>query len=155
MKRDDATIEWEALEYAHKKRGADWYAALATIAVAGSIASFLLGNIPFAILIIIGAITLAMYSVREPKIVHFEIGKRGIRASDTLYPFNTLELFWIIEEGDEPKLIMKSGKALMPYIILPLGDADTEEIREFLDEYIDEEELYEPLSHKIMEYLGF
>ena len=43
----------------------------------------------------------------------------------------------------------------MPYIIIPLGDADPETVRNFLLEYLNEEEHSEPLSHKLMEYLGF
>jgi len=151
----DKTITWSAQEYEYKEKTTDWYIALGIIAISIATASFLLGNILFAILILLGTFTLAMYSMREPGIMEIELSKRGILVNDSIYPYNTLESFWVEEYDKEPKIIIQSEKALMPYIIIPLGDADPDEVREFLFEYIDEEEHHEPLSHKLMEYLGF
>jgi hypothetical protein len=151
----DEIITWSVQEYEHKEKRTDWYIALGVIAVSIAVASFLLGNTLFAILIIVGTFTLAIYSMREPGIMEIELSKRGILINDTVYPYNTLESFWVEEYDKEPKIIIQSEKVLMPYIIIPLGNTDPDEVREFLFEYLDEEEHHEPLSHKLMEYLGF
>ena len=148
-------ITWNTLEYEHKDKGTDWYFALGIIAVSASVASFLLNNILFSILILIGAITLAMYGVRKPSTLNIEINDRGILVNNTLYPFNTLKAFWVEENTTPPKLIIQSEKTFMPYLILSLENTDTDKVRIFLLEHIKEEELSEPLSQKIMEYLGF
>ncbi len=84
-----------------------------------------------------------------------ELNKRSIFINNKIYPFNTLKSFWVEEYGKEPLLIIQSMKPLMPYIIIPVGDADPDNIRDFLIKYMTEEEHFEPLSHKLMEYLGF
>ena len=40
-------------------------------------------------------------------------------------------------------------------IVITLGNQDPDEVRNFLGNYLPEHEQYEPLSHKILEYLGF
>jgi hypothetical protein len=43
----------------------------------------------------------------------------------------------------------------MPLIIIPLGNQDPDEVRNFIANYLVEKELFEPLSHKILESFGF
>jgi len=148
-------ITWETPEYKHKKKGVDWYFALGIIAVFSSAASFLLNNDLFGIFILLGVITLIIYGIRAPRIINIEIGKRGISVNNTLYSYNTLRSFWVEDNDEEPKILLQSEKVLMPYIIIPLGDTDPDIVREFLLNYLEEEEHHEPLSQKLMEYLGF
>ena len=46
-------------------------------------------------------------------------------------------------------------KVIAPFMILPLGDSDPEDAREYLAAYLTETEHHEPLSKKVMEFLGF
>ncbi|VAW13457.1 hypothetical protein MNBD_BACTEROID05-318 [hydrothermal vent metagenome] len=148
-------IAWSVQEYEHKEKSTGWYIALGIIAISITIASFLLGNTLFSVLILVGTFTLAMYSMKKPEIMEIELRKQGILISGRIYQYNTLESFWVEEYDKEPKIIIQSEKTLMPYIIIPLGDADPDKVREFLFEYIEEEEHHEPWSYKLMEYLGF
>jgi hypothetical protein len=43
----------------------------------------------------------------------------------------------------------------MPYIIIPIHVDDADEMAAVLREFLEEKELAEPSSHKVMEYLGF
>jgi len=151
----DRKITWNTLEYEQKEKGADWYFVLGIIAISASIASFLLDNILFSILILIGALTLAMYGARKPATINIEINDRGVIISNTLYPFTTLKSFWIEENTTTPKMIIQSEKTFMPYLILSLEDTNIDTVRIFLLEHLKEEELAEPLSQKVMDYLGF
>ena len=122
---DQEKITWSAPEYIFREKTADWYWALGIMAVAGAITSYILGNILFSILIILGAFTVATYGARRPHTVEFEIDRRGIRSGVTLYPHSSLSSFWVVEGKEESKIILQSNKALMPYIIIPIGDAKT------------------------------
>ena len=53
------------------------------------------------------------------------------------------------------KIILKSKKAIMPYIVIPVHDESVDEVAAVLREFLEEKELAEPASHKVMEYLGF
>ena len=87
------------------------------------------------------------------RIIEFEINEEGIIIDKKLYLYNTLESFWII--GKEKKVIVKSKKLVVPFLILPLENVDPKYLREHLIKYIKEEEMSEPMAHTIMEKLGF
>ncbi|MCH7529591.1 hypothetical protein IIB50_00515 [Patescibacteria group bacterium] len=150
-------IQWNAFEYEHKERTVDWFWALGIVALAGTIAAFMLSNILFGVLIVIGSFTLALFANRHPDLIQFKINERGVVIGDTLYPYKTLDSFWISDEykNIDPKLIIKSKKVFMPYLIIPLADADCQAIHDYINKYLEEKEHNEPLSHKILELFGF
>lgn len=150
-------IVWQALEYEHKEKTPDWYWAVGVIALSISIASIIYNNYLFAIFIILATITLIMFRLRKPEEFTVEINKKGVKIKDDFFPYKILKAFWIDQtDPSQKKLILHSEKPLMPMIILSVGDHMEEEIKIKLSEHqIKEEEMREPVSHKIMEYLGF
>jgi hypothetical protein len=152
---ENLPLRWQAPEYQHYQRSTDWFWAVGIIAISISILAFFFHNALFGILILLAAAILVFYTVREPENVDYEINKRGIMVNKDLHPYLTLEAFWIETRTGEPKIILHSKKALMPYIIIPLHNDDVDEVADVLREFLEEKELAEPTSHKIMEYLGF
>lgn len=152
---DKDNITWSALEYPIREKATDWYWALGIMALAGAVASYILGNILFSILIILGAFTTAIYGARHPRVVEFEIDRYGVRAGTTLYPYSSLASFWIIERQDGPKILLQSERFFMTYIIIPLGAEDPEAVRGALINHLKEEEHAEPFAQRIMDYLRF
>lgn len=156
MAEEDPTpVQWSAYEYPYERKGGDWYWALGIVVVSFAIAAYLFGNMLFGILILVAGFTVALYGAKPPELLHCEVNKRGVKVNNRVYPYGELRSFWVDEETLPPKLILRSEKVLMPHIIIPLGDANGEDIREFLSEKLSEEEMQEPLSHKIAELLGF
>jgi len=117
--------------------------------------SFFFGNQLFGVLILIAASILVYYTIRLPEDIYYEINQRGIVVGKTLHPYMTLEAFWMETRDIEPKIILRSKKAIMPYIIIPIHDDDVDEVALILKEFLEEKEMIEPASHKVMEYLGF
>lgn len=149
-------IQWSALEYEHKDRTTDWFWAVGIIALALAIVSVIYDNILFAVLVVIGTFTLLMYAARAPRIVAFEINRRGVVIEDRLYPYQALKSFWLRENHRGKKLIIQSEKVLMPHITIPLADdIDINIIHLFLAEYLEEKEHPESLSELVMDSLGF
>lgn len=149
-------ISWKALEYKRKEKTADWYWAVILISLAMVVTSFVIHNILFAILIIISTAVLMSFSIIAPKTVSISMNQKGITIGREMYPFATLEAFWV-EGNDEynQKILLRSKKLIMPLIAIPLEEHHHLDIREFLLEYLPEVEMHEPLSQKIMEGLGF
>jgi hypothetical protein len=152
----DYVLKWEAKEYEQTEKGSDWFWALGIISVSIAVTSIILNNLLFAAVVIISAFALSMYAKRPARTVHFEVNQRGLLIDSTLYLYNALESFWVEEEEENPKLLIKSTKTFVPLIVAPLGkEVDREELRDYLLDHVDEEEHSEPLSQKIMERLGF
>ena len=149
-------ISWQALEFKKKEKTIDWYWAVIIITLSIAVIAFLLHNTLFGLLIIISALSLLLFSSHEPKSIKICIDKRGVVVEKEMYPFATLDAFWIdITNEDEPKMILKSKKKILPLIILPVEEHHHLDLRDFLLKYLPETEMHEPASHKIMDKLGF
>lgn len=156
MEEVTKAITWEAPEHHHFEKGSDWFWILGIIAVSAAIAAFFLGNFLFAILILIGAGVMSLITSREPKVIPFAVTTRGVRIGDRLHTYSSLDSYHI-EETDPlgPQLLLKSKNIYSPLLVLPLPDEYVDDIEELVGSKLEEEELAEPLLHKIMESLGF
>lgn len=149
-------LEWSALEHEHIHKNPDWFWALGIIAIAGAAAAIIFSNTLFAIVILVGAFTLAINAAKKPSRAGFKISERGVIINNTLYPYSSLESFWIEDkEYAPPKLLIKSKKLLSAHIIIPIENVSVADVRDYLLDHINEEEDSEPLSQKIAELFGF
>jgi hypothetical protein len=150
------SIIWHTLEYKKKEKTADWYWAVIIIAISIVVISIMMHNVLFAVLVVLAVTTLLMFSNREPLVIEVEINDKGIRVIKELYPFSSLEAFWVdASDEDESKIILKSKKVVMPLIIIPIDEYNHEDIRLVLLDKLEEKEMHEPLPQKIMAKLGF
>jgi hypothetical protein len=153
-----AKITWEALDHIKEEKSSDWFWIVGIIAISIAVLAIFFGNILLAFLILLAAFTAFMLTHSVPRIVEYELSRKGVRVGDIVYSYTTLDSFWVIDEDgyDRDRIIIKSKRAFMPLIIIPLGEgADPEDVRDYLLDYLDEEEMYEPLSEHLMNMLGF
>src|SRR3989344_4706004 len=101
---DREYIAWDALEYEYREKSADWFWAVGVIALAAAVTAAILGNVLFAVLIVVGAAALAIHAGREPLVVHFAISERGVSVGKTLYPWKTLDSFWVETRDGNPRI---------------------------------------------------
>jgi hypothetical protein len=156
--QESGSIKWQASEYPFHKKSVDWYwwFGLSTIGLI-SLAVYL-NNILFAFVIGIGAFSLLLYAIRPPRTLDYEATSRGIRVEKKLYPYQTITCFWLKDDRDEKAekvILLESQKRTMPIIALPLGNVNIDELRYFLLDFIEEQEIHEPFGQRIMEWLGF
>src|SRR3989344_3707717 len=149
-------IVWEAPEHRHFNKNADWYWALCIIALCAAVAAFFFGNFMFAVLILVGAAVMAIQSAKPPRTVPFMVGTRGVRAGNQLFTYGSLEAYHIDEEDSwGPQILLRSKRLYMPLIVIPIPEEYMYEIEDLLRERLKEEELEEPLAHKVLEMVGF
>ncbi|TSC84505.1 MAG: hypothetical protein G01um101417_170 [Parcubacteria group bacterium Gr01-1014_17] len=148
-------LSWNAPEYRHTAKTVEWFFASGIIALALIATSVLLGNILFAVVIAAAAFVFLLYARRAPRIVRASVSERGIEFGETLYEYGALASFWIETRDSEPRLILKQKKLFSLLTVIPLESVHPNIIRAGLLEFLPEEELHEPLSQKILEYLGF
>ena len=150
-------LEWQAFEHEHIHKSSDWFWALGIIAIAGAVTSIIFGNILFAIVILVGAFTLGMHAAKRPTRFNFKISARGVIIGNKMHPYSSLESFWVDDEDEHilPKLLIKSKKLLAPHIVIPIEHISPDDVRDYLLEYLTEEEDSESLAQKIMESFGF
>jgi hypothetical protein len=151
------TLEWKESEHHHDIKSEDWFWTLGIVVIAGTILAIYFRNIILGILIVIAGMAIMLHGHSKPKVITFKISRKGIQAGDIAYPYSSLESFWVIDEDIDDKIILKSQKFMMPYIIIPFDSTKTDPdvIRDMLLQHIDEEEMEEPLFQRIIERIFF
>ena len=155
---DANAIKWTSVPHPHHKiKGQDWFWMLGIISVSIAIASILLGNILFAVLIIISAITLGMYANIPPQSHEYTIDTRGVTVDGKLYSYKSIKSFWIDNNRyGGHALLLDIQKPLEPHLVIKINeDIDSNDIQDFLLDYLPEEELFEPFAQRLAEILGF
>lgn len=148
-------ITWQTYEYFHTEKTNDWYWIVGIITLSIAIIAVILNNIIFGILIIVASFVLSLFASRKPDIINVTLDNVGVTFGKTRYPYTTIESFWFESEDAHPRLLLKSNKMFMPFVVIHADDEDGDEIREFLSQRLKEEEHTEPLLEKLLIYLGF
>jgi hypothetical protein len=148
-------LAWEAHAYEYKERSQDWYWAVAIVTGALAAVAVIFDNAILGILIVVAAFALALFANREPEIVEVSVGADGVTRGGLHYPYEALRSFWIDRGHTHPRFYLRSAKLYIPLIIVPLGEADPEEIAEVLAQHLEEEHHAPPLVERLLEALGF
>ncbi len=151
----DPLLEWSVLEHPYKEKTADWYWILTILAFGGAVAAILFGDVLFALVIAIGAFTIALYAGRRPNQIRVAITKRGIVHDQDLHLYPHIDSFWVEDRFGEPTLHFHCRKLLYPHMSVPLEDIDPELARDILINFLEEVEHHEPLIHRWATRLGF
>lgn len=149
-------FQWEADGYLFEKKSSDWYWALGIIAVAGAVASILFGNLLLALLIVVASGTLALSTMKRPERHTFRITEEGIMIDDAVYAYEEIESYSVLEYIDPkipPALSLRTGRLLVPHLLIPIIGANPVEIYEFLSEQIEEGRHDRSLTDRAIDFL--
>lgn len=148
-------ISWNAPTHYYVEKTSDWYWVTGIITLALAVVAFILGNVITGIFILVAASALVLHASQPPQVIYHEVNDRGIVVHDRLYPFLTLDSFWIPHDEYPSKIILKSRKLFMPYIVLMIDEVDPEHIRTVMLTYIAETEHHEPFLKHVLQRVGF
>lgn len=151
-------ISWRTMEHSHTEKTSEWFWVLGIVAVSIAVASLLFGNVFFALLVVMGSITLGLLANKEPVEIEVALTPKGVLIGPEFYPYDMLISFWIIEESPEhnsPVLLLDSRKLFLPHIVVPLMPESVVPITEYLEQYLSKKELREPFGHTLFELIGY
>jgi len=164
-------LTWSALEYEEKEKTPDWFWALGIVIVAGATASALFSNYFFALLLVISGVLMFLFSVKKPDMVEYELNRKGLKIRNRIYLFENIKAFWVqknptdedrelhgslSEEELKPTLFLKSERAFMPILSIPIEESSANTIRNIMINHdVPEELMKEHFSDKVMDFLGF
>lgn len=150
------SVAWEAAEHIHVEKSSDWFWALGILAVSAATAALFFSNFLLTILILVAAAIVAIVAKREPPVIAYAVTSRGIRVGENLYPYSTLEAYYIDDDDPNgPQLLIRSSKLFMHLIVMPIPGEHIDDIEAILETRLKEEHMEEPLGLKILEIFGF
>lgn len=148
--------EWTVKEYDQPERNRRWYISMGIIAAAFIVYAIIAGNYLFALLIALFGIILFLHDILEPVDVTFAVTETGIILGKKFYRFSELKNFWMIYDPPTVKNLYFGLNGLIRHrLLVPLLDNDPRPIRDYLNQFIEEnlDEEEEPSSEKISRML--
>ena len=149
-------IKWLAPEYEFHEKTPEWYWALGIITAAIVLAAVVLHNFLFAVFAVLAGFSVGLYGARRPRLVSHEINSGGVSFGNRNFNYENIDHFWINYNPPLKKeLILESKKTFSTHTAILLGDADPEQIRRYLLQYLKEKKIEESLVAVIARALKF
>lgn len=156
MKERAYGISWEGPEHHHLDPSTDWYWVLGIGSITLAAIVFFFGNFLLAVLILVAAVAIGLAASNPVKTIPFAISTRGVRVGDRIYPYSTLEAFYLDEDGENgPEVLFRTGSFFAPLIIFPVPEEHFDTIEALLESKLPEEHLEEPFLIKVLEFFRF
>lgn len=153
--KNPSHIAW-AYHFPEQRKTADWYWALGLLGVAIAVAAVLLGNLLFALVVVLSMFALGFAANHPEHEKEYSISNKGITIGEEFYSFQSLESYYLDhEDSSQTFLRLKSEHFLVPLISFPVPQEYVDDIARIMRVRLKEEHLEEPLGHKILERLGF
>lgn len=156
MENLPSKIKWSALEYEFHEKNPEWYWALGIITAALVLAAVILHNFLFAVLVVLAGFSVGLYGTRRPRMIQHEINSGGVSTGNKSFNYEHIDHFWINYDPPAKKeLILESKKTFSTHTVILLGNADPEQIRRYLLQYLKEKKIEESLVAVIARVLKF
>lgn len=148
---------WETIEFEFKEKRKDWYWIVGVVALGLIITAIVIENYLFAFLVGMSAFLMINLAAKKPLSLSVEISEQGIKIYNEMYSYETLYSFWITyNKDDTPLLLLLSDRPVSPIISLTIDeDINLLELREYLSQFIEEQEMKESLTDRIITKIGF
>jgi len=148
----DVLFNWSFDEYEKYDRSHKWYFVAGGAILLLLIYSTVTANYLFALIIVLFAIIILLQEMRQPSKLDFAITDTGIVVGRRYYPFSELEKFWIIYNPPMVQVLYFEPKSAIKHRLhIPILDEDPQEIRSFLNQFLEEDldKEEEPLSDRL------
>ena len=156
MENLPSKIKWSALEYEFHEKTTEWYWALGIITAALVLAAVILHNFLFAVFAVLAGFSVGLYGTRRPRTILHEINSGGVSLGNKNFNYEHIDHFWINYNPPAKKeLILESKKTFSAHTVILLGNADPEQIRRYLLQYLKEKKIDESLVAVIARALKF
>jgi hypothetical protein len=149
---------WKGQEYEHRPKSAEWFVAVAIVALSTSVASILFGNYLLAVVILVGAFAVALHARKAPPTHEFSVTSEGLYIGEEFHSFSDMMSFSILEDTEgvlPPLLSIKTSSWLSPHLVIPLAGVPTDRLHAHFVAHVPEEEHRPTLTDMVAGWLGF
>ena len=151
----EQTISWTVITHVHRVHSVDWYWSVGIITVVAAGVSVWLGNLLFAIIILVAIGSLGALFLRGPREHSVRIDNKGVVIDGTRYPYRAIESFWVERDPEYPRLYLTTKAVLAPHVMLPLDNsAQAEQVRSHLRRVLNEIEQHPHFGEHLTQMLG-
>lgn len=145
---------WTVRHDAAEKKSKNWYITIGIVTAGATLASFIVGNILFGFLLLIGGFAIMLAGSRPAVDRTYALSDGGLHIDERVIPWASIERFCLKENSVPPQLVVAT-KTLLGTTHIPLINIDYRAVRtEFKNNNVDEEDELDSLIETITEKLG-
>ena len=150
-------ISWTAPEFVQYEKGGRWYIILLVVGILILAYALWRGDYLMFATLFIFLVATYIFAKKKPKQIQVKLSSKGISLNESEYPYSMIKSFWIFYDPPEIKTLnFETTQLLNKEIIVQIEDANPNEIREFLTEYIPEDlEREESYPDKLLRRIKF
>jgi len=133
-------FSWQAPEYEHFEKSPKWYWVMGALLAAVIVYAIIINALLMAIIFVLIGMLGYIFAERQPRNIDISISEDGIKVDTYFYDYNDIRSFWIFYDVEEGMKILSlhSKKTFLPFVHVPIGNANPIKIRETLLNYIPE-----------------
>jgi hypothetical protein len=153
---DDQVVTWEASEYIHHQKAANWYLALAGVTVLICALLFWFIRDWFSIgVVILMAVTVGVYARREPKVQRYSLSRSGLSVGQHHYNLNEFGSYFVTDEGGVQNATFIPLKRFMPPVSVYFLPQDGDKIVSLLGSILPREDRQPDIIDRLMRRIRF
>lgn len=146
-------VNWEAREYILGEKKTGWYVGLVVVAL-GLIALAVWQEWwTFVVLIVLATVSLWIYTVRPPRVLHYSLGNKGLSEGNKLYPYEDYRAFGVLKEGKNFAIVLIPRKRFSPGVKVYFPEETGEKIVDAFGARLPMDEVKMDVLDKIVGFL--
>jgi hypothetical protein len=153
MAKKSEIINWDAKEYIPREKNAGWYVGLVIVSLVLIALSILFGWWTFAIIVVLSAVVLVLYSVRPPRVLHYSLSSNGLSEGEKVYAYEEYKSFGVLKEGDNYAIVLTPRKRFAPGVKVYFPQESGEAIVDAFGARLPMEEVKLDFLDKIVNFL--
>lgn len=147
-------VQWQAVEYVQYSKQPLWYVGFGVIVVILMVlAVWLMQAWTFAILILVMAAALMVYSHRPPRDLHYVLSEKGLYINDQLHPMGEFKSFGVVKSTELNSLMLIPVKRFRPALSVYFPTEVGERVVDILGAYLPMQDLKLDAFDKIVQKL--
>lgn len=147
-------VQWQAMEYVQYAKQPLWYVGFGVVVVILMVlAVWLMQAWTFAILILVMAVALLLYSHRPPRELNYILSEKGLYINDQLHPIGDFKAFGVIQGGESPSFMLIPIKRFRPGLSVYFPAEVGERAVDLLGAYLPMQDLKLDFFDKIVQKL--
>ncbi len=150
-------ITWRAAEFHYFEKDYLWYAGVVFIGLVLLVFALWQKSFFFAVFVVIATTLVVEFGKRRPRTIDYELNERGVLIDGKIsVPYKAIESFHVRKRlGLLDEIVFRRAARVNPFIHLPIDEELAVRAREFLLEYIPEDEHEPSIVEIIAERIGF
>lgn len=154
--QENSYVDWTASEYIDHQKSAQWYFALALVAVIFAFLLYLVTQDWVSVVVVLIAVGLfGISGSKKPRTLEYRITNAGVRIADKLYAYEELKLFSIVTDGGMKSIQILPLKRFMPTLSIYYPPELEDSIFNTLADFLPHEELRHDPVDRLMKRLRF